>query len=318
MQLMFASVHPGEHAAAIQDTLQQAGAAATHADEYGAALDPLGHVINRDLWEVTHALKWNLAELLPLPSFKIGSLTIDLAPSLHVVMLWLAAIVLTLLVARAARQTDRDGLVPRGRLRNFFEAIIVFLRDEVVYNIMGPRVGRRYMPLLLTFFFFILFNNLLGLVPIPSYFHAGTSNLNVTAMLAVVVFLVVQVVAVKQHGPKYYIGLLFPKTAPGWLRFTLMPFIEVIGVFARPFSLAIRLFANMTAGHQIIVVLLTGELIGVTYLLRQGFFMKILAPLPLLGVIVMGGFEIFVAFIQAFIFALLTALYLGEALEESH
>jgi F-type H+-transporting ATPase subunit a len=74
----------------------------------------------------------------------------------------------------------------------------------------------------------------------------------------------------------------------------------------------------MTAGHQIILVLLTGELIGVTYLLHQGFFMKILMPLPLLGVIVMDGFEIFVAFIQAFIFALLTALYLGEALEESH
>jgi F-type H+-transporting ATPase subunit a len=129
---------------------------------------------------------------------------------------------------------------------------------------------------------------------------------------------VVQGVAVKQHGLKYYLGLLFPKTAPGWLRFTLMPLIELIGLFARPFSLAIRLFANMTAGHQIILVLLTGELIGVTYLLHQGFFMKILMPLPLLGVIVMDGFEIFVAFIQAFIFALLTALYLGEALEESH
>jgi F-type H+-transporting ATPase subunit a len=92
----------------------------------------------------------------------------------------------------------------------------------------------------------------------------------------------------------------------------------LIGIFARPFSLAIRLFANMTAGHQIILVLLTGELIGVTYLLQHGIFMKILAPVPLVGVIVMDGFEIFVAFIQAFIFALLTALYLGEALEESH
>jgi F-type H+-transporting ATPase subunit a len=97
-----------------------------------------------------------------------------------------------------------------------------------------------------------------------------------------------------------------------------MPPIEFISILARPFSLAIRLFANMTAGHQIVLVLLTGDLIGVTYLLKQGIFMKILAPLPLVGVIVMDGFEIFVAFIQAFIFALLTALYLGEALEESH
>ena len=97
-----------------------------------------------------------------------------------------------------------------------------------------------------------------------------------------------------------------------------MPLIEVIGTLARPFSLAIRLFANMTAGHQIIVVLLTGDLIGVSYLLKQGIGMKLLAALPFVGVVVMDGFEIFVAFIQAFIFALLTALYLGEAMEESH
>jgi F-type H+-transporting ATPase subunit a len=97
-----------------------------------------------------------------------------------------------------------------------------------------------------------------------------------------------------------------------------MPPIELIGILARPFSLAIRLFANMTAGHQIILVLLTGDLIGVTYLLKQGVLMKGLAVAPLLGVIVMDGFEIFVAFIQAFIFALLTALYLGEALGDSH
>ena len=164
----------------------------------------------------------------------------------------------------------------------------------------------------------MLIGNLLGLVPVPGYFHAATNNLNVTAVLAIVVFIVVQIVAVKTHGPKYFINILFPKSAPGWLRFTLMPIIELIGVLARPFSLAIRLFANMTAGHQIIIVLLTGELIGVTYLLNQGIVMKALSPLPLVGVIVMDAFEIFVAFIQAFIFALLTALYLGEALEESH
>jgi len=136
--------------------------------------------------------------------------------------------------------------------------------------------------------------------------------------MAVLVFQIVQVMAIKQHGPKYYLGLLFPKSAPAWLRFTLMPFIELIGIFARPFSLAIRLFANMTAGHQIILVLLTGELVGVTWMLKHGIVWKMMSPAPLVVVIVMDAFEIFVAFIQAFIFALLTALYLGEALEESH
>jgi len=171
-----------------------------------------------------------------------------------------------------------------------------------------------------TVFFFVLFNNLLGLVPIPGYFHAGTSNLNVTATLAVIVFLIVQGVAIKTHGLKYYPGVLFPKGAPFWLKFIipLMPVVELIGIFARPFSLAIRLFANMTAGHQIIIVLLTGDLIGVTWMLHHGIVWKIISPAPLVGAIVMDAFEIFVAFIQAFIFALLTALYLGEALEESH
>jgi F-type H+-transporting ATPase subunit a len=197
------------------------------------------------------------------------------------------------------------------------EALLDFVRENVSEAFMGHH-GAKWFPFVACVFFFILFGNLLGLVPVPGYFHAATSNLNVTATMAVLVFLIVQVVAIKVHGLKYYWGLLFPKSAPAWLRFTLMPFIEVIGIFARPFSLAIRLFANMTAGHQIILVLLTGELVGVTWMMHQGIVWKFLWPAPLVGVIAMDGFEIFVAFIQAFIFALLTALYLGEALEESH
>ena len=231
-----------------------------------------------------------------------------------VVGLCLATVLTFLFLVGAARAVNVTGT---GRFPNLVEAMLDFVRENISDAFMGHH-GSKWFPFVATVFFFILFNNLLGLVPVPGYFHAGTSNLNVTAVLAIVVFLVVQVVAVKQHGPKYYLGLLFPKSAPAWLRFSLMPLIELIGVFARPFSLSIRLFSNMTAGHQIILVLLTGELIGVTYLLHQGMFMRILAPLPLLGVIVMDAFEIFVAFIQAFIFALLTALYLGEALEESH
>ena len=244
----------------------------------------------------------------------IQMLGINLSITNFVVILWLAAALTFLFLVGAARAMNLTGT---GRFPNLAESLLEFVRENVSEAFMGHH-GAKWFPFVATVFFFILFCNLSGLVPIPGYFHAGTSNLNVTATLAVVVFLVVQAVAVKVHGPKYYLGLLFPRSAPAWLRFTLMPLIELIGLFARPFSLAIRLFANMTAGHQIIVVLLTGELIGVTYLLQQGFFMKILSPLPLLGVIVMDGFEIFVAFIQAFIFALLTALYLGEALEESH
>jgi len=239
---------------------------------------------------------------------------LNLSVTNFVVILCLASLLTFLFLAGAARAVTITGM---GRFPNLVEALLDFVRENISDAFMGHH-GSKWFPFVATIFFFILFNHLLGLVPIPSCFAARTSNLNVTTTLAIIVFLIVQAVAVKQHGLKYYVGLLFPKTAPPWLRFSLMPLIELIGIFARPFSLAIRLFANMTAGHQIIVVLLTGELIGVTYLLHQGFFMKILSPLPFLGVIVMDGFEIFVAFIQAFIFALLTALYLGEALEESH
>src|SRR6266404_2066537 len=239
---------------------------------------------------------------------------INLSITNFVVMLFLAAILTFLFLAGAAWSLRPTG---EGRFANLVEALLEFVRENVSEAFMGHH-GAKWFPFVATVFFFILFGNLLGLVPIPGYFHAATSNLNVTATMALVVFLVVQAVAVKTHGPLYYLNVLFPKSAPGWLRFTLMPIIELIGILARPFSLAIRLFANMTAGHQIIIVLLTGELIGVTYLLHQGIFLKILAPAPLVGAIVMDAFEIFVGFIQAFIFALLTALYLGEALEESH
>lgn len=239
---------------------------------------------------------------------------INLSITNSVVMLLLTTLLTFLFLALAARAMKTTG---EGRFANLVEALLEFVRENITEAFMGHN-GAKWFPFIACLFFFVLFGNLIGLIPVPGYFHAATNNLNVTATLAIVVFVVVQAVAVKTHGPMYYLGILFPKSAPGWLRFSLMPIIELIGILARPFSLAIRLFANMTAGHQIIIVLLTGELIGVSYLLHQGVLMKALSPLPFVGVVVMMAFEIFVAFIQAFIFALLTALYLGEALEESH
>jgi F-type H+-transporting ATPase subunit a len=241
---------------------------------------------------------------------------INLSITNLVIMLFVAAGLTFLFLVGAAMALRPTG---EGRFPNTVEAILEFVRENVTDASMGSH-GAHWFPFVASVFFFVLFCNLLGLIPIPSYFHAATGNLNVTAAMAILVFVVVQVVALKAHGLKYYWGVLFPKSAPFWLKFIipLMPVVEFIGIVARPFSLAIRLFANMTAGHQIILVLLSGDLIGVTYLLKQGFLMKILAPAPLVGVIVMDGFEIFVAFIQAFIFALLTALYLGEALGDSH
>ena len=204
---------------------------------------------------------------------------VNLSITNFVVILWLAAAATFVFLAGAAYAVNVTG---QGRFPNLVEALLDFVRENISEAFMGHH-GAKWFPFIATIFFFILFNNLLGRVPIPGYFHAGTSNLNVTATMSVLVFLIVQAVAIKEHGLKYYLGLLFPSSAPAWLRFTLMPFIELIGIFARPFSLAIRLFANMTAGHQIIVVLLTGELVGVTWMLRQGIVWKLLSPAPLVG-----------------------------------
>ena len=241
---------PGHDTHAAAETAQHGVEhVAEHAAGHGDKLDALGHVLNRDYWELTHNAKWNLAELIPLPTLKLGSVHIDLAPSIHVIMIWLAAILLTLVVSRAARQTDQDGLVPKGRLRNFFEAIIVYMRDEVVYNIMGPKVGRRFMPLLMNFFFFILFLNLIGMIPTMA---TASGNINVTATLALITFFVTQGAGIKENGFITHWKSLVPPGVP-WPLVPIMIPIEIMGMFTKPFALTMRLFANMIAGHIIIL-----------------------------------------------------------------
>src|ERR1039457_4186145 len=141
---------------------------------------------------------------------------LNLSITNFVVILWLGGLFTFLFLVGAARCMKEDGT---GRFANLVESMLEFVRENVSDAFMGHH-GAAWFPFVATIFFFILFSNLIGLIPVPGYFHAGTSNLNVTAALPMLVFLVVQVVAVNQHGLKYYVGLLFPKTAPGWLRFT--------------------------------------------------------------------------------------------------
>jgi F-type H+-transporting ATPase subunit a len=240
--------------------------------------------------------------------WQVGGLNLSITNT--VVMLWVAAVLTFVVLFAGARLVRPTG---EGRFANLIEALLDFLKENVTEPFLG-HAGAKWFPFIASVFFFILFCNLLGLVPVPWFFKAPTSNINVTLPLALTVFAIVQVMAVAHHGPKYYLGLLFPKSAPAWLRFTLMPLIELISLLARPVSLAVRLFANLMAGHQIILTFLG----GVIYLAGLAWYFKPIAALPLAVTVVMNAFELFVAFIQAFIFALLTALYLGEAMGESH
>jgi F-type H+-transporting ATPase subunit a len=239
-----------------------------------------------------------------VPLIEIHLFGIDFSITKAIVMMWLASILLIILFVLAGR---RSKDVP-SKFQNFFEVVIQFLRDNLSKDtIDDEQDADRWFPLIASLFLFILTCNLLGLV--PGSFTA-TSNINVTAGLALLVFFLSQGAGIVRHGPWGYFKTFIPPGVPTWILPLMLP-VEILSQFAKPFSLAVRLFANMLAGHVVILVFLSG------LVALRGFF-YIVAPLPLAITIVMNLFEIFVAFIQAYIFAILTAVYLNQALHPAH
>ncbi|MEA2764533.1 MAG: F-type H+-transporting ATPase subunit a [Gemmatimonadaceae bacterium] len=241
----------------------------------------------------------------------IGGLTVDISPTRLVVMLWIAAllcILTTLLALRAHNRKTLEGKAPSG-LGNGLEALVLYLRNEVVLKNVGPH-GNGYVPYLLTLFFFILFSNLLGLVP---YGATATGNISVTATLAIVTFIVIELAGMKAQGRRYIntivfwphdmsLGMKLPIT------FILTP-IEIIGKITKPFALAIRLFANMVSGHVVLLALIS---------LIFTFGSWLLVPAPILIAVSISVLELFVAFLQAFIFTLLSSVFIGLIREGAH
>ncbi len=234
------------------------------------------------------------------PPVDVFGLTVDLSITKHVLFVWIAAVVLCVVAISVARKYTRTE-VPKG-FTNFFEAIVVFVRDEVaVYN-MGPR-GIRYTPYLLTTFFFILLMNLLGLVP---YGATATANVSVTAGLALIAFLMINGASMRAQGVGHWLAHL-----TGGVHWALWPIIvpiEIIGLFTKPFALCIRLFANMNGGHLVIV-----SLIGLIFLFQS----YIIAIAPAGFVVGILFLELFVAVLQAYIFTMLTATFMGLGMQES-
>ncbi|MFL5508990.1 MAG: F0F1 ATP synthase subunit A [Gemmatimonadaceae bacterium] len=241
----------------------------------------------------------------------IGRFALDISPTRHVVMLWIAAllcILTTLLALRAHNRKTREGKAPAG-LGNGLEALVLYLRNEVVLPNVGPH-GNAFVPYLLTLFFFILFANLLGLVP---YGATATGNISVTATLAIVTFLVIEGAGMKAQGRAYIntivfwphdmsLGMKLPIT------FILTP-IEFFGKLTKPFALAIRLFANMISGHVVLLALIS---------LIFTFATWILVPIPIALALGISLLELFVAFLQAFIFTLLSSVFIGLIREGGH
>lgn len=240
-----------------------------------------------------HLLDHKLAHL-----FTVGGVAINL--TMHGLMMWIAAglLIVSAIVARQQTQGVAKGF------GNALEAFIVYIRDEVVRPNMG-KDGDEYLHYFLTLFFFILLCNLLGLVP---YGATATGNIAVTISLAVTTFLLINFAGVKKHGFVHYMQTFIPHGLPFWL-VPLMFVIEIMGLFTKAFALCIRLFANMIAGHIVMLAL-----ISLIFIFKSVY----VAPISVAAAIGIGMMEIFVALLQAFIFTMLTALFVGGAVNPQH
>ncbi len=235
------------------------------------------------------------------PPVEIGGMMIDLSPTKHVFFLLLAGLLLVIAAIAVAR-SYRKGPVPTG-FTNLIEVLIVFIRDEVALPNMGPG-GMKYIPYLLTTFFYILLMNLAGLVP---YGATATGNIMVTAGLASIAFVMIQVAAIRAQGVKHYIAHL-TGGAPWYLWLIMIP-IEILGLFTKPFALCMRLFANMSGGH---IVLLS--LFGLILMFRS----YVVGAMTIPFVVGISMLELFVAFLQAYVFTMLTALFMGLGMQVEH
>ena len=233
---------------------------------------------------------------------------INLGPSKHLVFFVLAALIV-ILVAQLARRSYAGGGVPRG-IGAAVEALVVFVRDDIAEKNIGHE-GRRYTPLLLSFFFFILIAALFGLLPFSA---TSTGNLAVTLALAAVSFLAGQWAGISKYGFVHHFVGLVPPGLPKWLLPIMIP-VEILGLFSKPFALMIRLFANMLAGHMVITALLLLIPLMAKLTPAAGLAM---APVSLGLALFIMILEVLVAFIQAYIFTLLTSIFIGMYAHPAH
>lgn len=222
----------------------------------------------------------------------------DFSITKNVVSIFLFGLLIFVLFTSVARSYG-DTQIP-NKLGRFLEPLVIFVRDDIAIPNIGEKHYRRYMGYILTVFFFIWFINLAGLTPLGINV---TGNIAVTFALALITFLITQFTAKKS----YWMHIFWNPSVPVFMRLPLAA-IELLGVFIKPFSLMIRLYANMTAGHVVIM-----SLIGLLYIFNNWFARGAFLGLTLFLSII----ELLVAFLQAYIFAMLTALYFGAAVEES-
>jgi F-type H+-transporting ATPase subunit a len=237
----------------------------------------------------------------------------DISITKNVLSLLLSfGVILWIFLSMAKRYRLYPDKAPKG-IQSAIEPIIIFIRDDIAIPSLGKHKYEKYMPFLLSVFFFVLINNMMGLIPIFPGGANVTGNIAVTMVLAVFTFAITSYSGTK----KYWVHLINAPDIPWWLKFPipLMPFIEIMGVFIKPFVLMIRLFANILAGHINLLGFISLIFVfgAIKPAIGYGF-----SPVSVGFAIFLYFLELLVAFIQAYVFTLLSALYFGAAAEEAH
>lgn len=238
-----------------------------------------------------------------------GTILLDFSITKHVVFQILVALLLLFILiplAQSYKRGEGRKTAPEGKWKNMWEVVIIYIRDEVAKPNLG-RHYKEYLPYLLSVFFFILFANLVGLVPFGS---TATANITVTATLAGFTFVITQTAGTKDHWKH----ILWPD-GPLLIKPLMIP-VEILGLFTKPFALAIRLFANMVAGHMVLV-----NVVGLIFLFTAAYGTAVGWGVTVFSVgfaLFIYALELLVAFIQAYVFTILSALFIGMAIVEHH
>lgn len=264
-----------------------------------------GHEYNGFRLEEEGELKGRIVKVKSDGTVDLESMPLDFSITKTVLGMMAAALIGLWLFLALARSYKKTGISHPKGIQGFLEPIVLFVRDDIAIPNIGEKKAHKFMPYLLSVFIFILINNLMGLIPFPPPFGANvTGNIAITMTLAVFTFFMIQL-----NGNKTYWKHIF--AAPGvpfWLLPIMIP-VEIIGMVSKPFALMVRLFANITAGHIIVL-----SLVALIFI----FDSLAVAPVSILFVIFMDCLELLVAFLQAYVFTLLSALFIGMAVEEGH
>ena len=253
---------------------------------------------------VEKSLEGKIIELNDHGEMVEAGLPLDFSITKNVFMMLLSVVVLLWVFLSLARSYKRSGISEPKGLAGFIEPVIVFVEEDIAIPNIGEEKYMRFMPYLLTVFFFILLNNLMGLIPFFPFGANVTGNIALTMVLALFTFFITQFSSNKGHWQHVFATPGVPK-----LLLIIMIPVEIIGLFTKPFALMVRLFANITAGHIIVL-----SLISMIFIFKSIF----VAVPSLVMVLFMDCIELLVAFLQAYIFTLLSALFIGMAMPEHH